>query len=140
MNIRTRYVLVLILALLAGVAIVVAAWAAPLLAPQAAGAPELVAYQGEVRIDGVPYNGDGYFKFAVVRALGATTVWSNDGTSTAGSPPVSPVPLPASVVPFPLPFPLSSSPQAATARLRASPVRAKGAILMARDLDRSGPR
>jgi hypothetical protein len=94
MNRRSRYVLLLALALVAGAAVVVVAWAAPSFAPQAAGAPELVAYQGEVRVGGVPYDGDGYFKFAVVRALGSTTYWSNDGTSVAGSPPTSPVPLP----------------------------------------------
>jgi hypothetical protein len=44
-----------------------------------AGAPPVVSYQGQVTVDGAPYNGAGYFKFAVVDQDGNTT-WSNDGT------------------------------------------------------------
>jgi hypothetical protein len=88
---KTNRTLILTLALLAGAALVAVAWAAPGLAPQAGGAPGLVAYQGEVRVSGVPYNGPGYFKFALVNQAGITTYWSNDGTSTAGSPPAAAV-------------------------------------------------
>ncbi len=51
--------------------------------------PTVVSYQGEVLVDGQPYNGTGYFKFAVVNTPGAYTYWSNDGTSTGGSEPTS---------------------------------------------------
>ncbi len=61
--------------------------------PLAGGAPTVVAYQGEVRVDGSPYTGDGYFKFAVVNAAGNTTYWSNDGTSTGGGEPTAAVQL-----------------------------------------------
>jgi hypothetical protein len=47
----------------------------------------MVSYQGEVRVSGVPYDGDGYFKFAVVDSRGLTTYWSNDGTSLGGNQP-----------------------------------------------------
>ena len=47
-----------------------------------------------MHVSGLPYSGDGYFKFAVVRALGTTTYWSNDGTSVAGSEPTAAVQLP----------------------------------------------
>ncbi|HEY54074.1 MAG TPA: hypothetical protein G4N94_11515 [Caldilineae bacterium] len=40
-------------------------------------APPLVSYQGRITVDGQPYDGAGYFKFAVVDSAGAV-VWSND--------------------------------------------------------------
>jgi hypothetical protein len=41
--------------------------------------PEIVSYQGNIW-DGVnPYNGTGYFKFAIMDATGTTLYWSNDG-------------------------------------------------------------
>lgn len=53
------------------------------------GAPTVVSYQGNVAVDNSPYEGTGYFRFAVVNAAGDTTYWSNDGTSTgARSPPL----------------------------------------------------
>ena len=58
------------------------------------GAPTVVSYQGQVRIGGRPYSGTGYFKFAVVGAGGATSFWSNDGTSAGGSEPAAAVSLP----------------------------------------------
>jgi hypothetical protein len=51
--------------------------------------PTVVSYQGEVLVDGQPYNGTGYFKFAVVNTPGTYTYWSNDGTSSGGSEPTS---------------------------------------------------
>jgi hypothetical protein len=51
------------------------------------GAPTVVSYQGQVKVNGSPYNGSGYFKFAVVDSVGSTSYWSNDGTSAAGSEP-----------------------------------------------------
>jgi hypothetical protein len=53
----------------------------------------VIAYQGGVRVGGSPYNGDGYFKFAVVNAAGDTTYWSNDGSSTGGGEPAGAVQL-----------------------------------------------
>ena len=60
------------------------------------GAPTVVSYQGQVTLGGTPYNGTGYFKFAVVNAAGDTTYWSNDGTSTTGGEPTNSSPLPVS--------------------------------------------
>ena len=88
MNTKARYVLLLTLTLFIGSALwVTLTWAAPSYAPQASGAPPVVAYQGEVSVSGVPYTGNGYFKFAVVNAAGSTTFWSNDGTSSGGTEP-----------------------------------------------------
>jgi hypothetical protein len=56
-------------------------------------APTLVSYQGRVTVSGVPHNGTGYFKFAVVNAAGTTSYWSNDGTSVNGGQPTANVPL-----------------------------------------------
>jgi hypothetical protein len=53
----------------------------------AAGAPTVVSYQGQVTVDGTPYDGTGYFKFAVVDQAGTTTYWSSDATSTSGGNP-----------------------------------------------------
>lgn len=61
-------------------------------APQA-GAPTVVSYSGQVAVDGVPFHGTGYFKFAIVDAAGATSYWSNDGSSIAGSQPTTAVEL-----------------------------------------------
>ena len=87
---KARFALILTLVLLAGLALVAITRAAPGNAPLALnGAPPVVAYQGEVRVSGAPYTGDGYFKFAVVNAAGSTTFWSNDGTSTGGTEPTA---------------------------------------------------
>jgi hypothetical protein len=94
MNTKKRYVLIFGLALLAGAALVAVTWAAPGNAPLAqGGAPTVVSYQGEVRVGGTPYTGDGHFKFAVVNAAGDTSYWSNDGTSTSGGEPTAGVGL-----------------------------------------------
>jgi hypothetical protein len=94
MNARGRYAVILALALLGGAALVASGWAAPGEAPLTqGGAPAVVAYQGEVRVGGAPYSGDGHFKFAVVNAAGNATFWSNDGTSTGGGEPTAAVGL-----------------------------------------------
>jgi hypothetical protein len=94
MKTSARFFLVLTLVLLAGVALVVVSQARPGEAsPTQGGAPSVVAYQGEVRVEGNPYNGTGYFKFAVVNADGDTSYWSNDGTSADGGEPAAAVPL-----------------------------------------------
>ena len=51
------------------------------------GAPTIVSYQGQVKLDGALYSGTGYLKLAIVNATGDQTFWSNDGSSAAGSPP-----------------------------------------------------
>lgn len=63
-----------------------------LLAPSG-GAPTVISYQGRVQVDGAPFNGNGYFKFALVNQAGNTTYWSNDGTSSGGGEPTAAVPL-----------------------------------------------
>jgi len=57
------------------------------------GAPQVVSYQGRVTVDGIPYNGSGFFKFAVVNAAGDTTYWSNDGSASGGGEPTNAVTL-----------------------------------------------
>lgn len=58
--------------------------------------PNLISYQGKVAVGTTNFTGTGQFKFALVNGTGATTYWSNDGTSTAGSQPSSAVSLPVS--------------------------------------------
>ncbi len=60
---------------------------------QAGGAPGVVSYQGQVLVSDQPYDGTGYFKFAVVDAAGTATYWSNDGTSTGGGEPTASISL-----------------------------------------------
>ncbi len=61
--------------------------------PASAQVPGLLNYQGKVSVSGVPFSGNGRFKFALVDGAGATTYWSNDGTSAAGSEPSAAVTL-----------------------------------------------
>ena len=44
----------------------------------------MVNYQGTVQVDGKPYTGTGYFKFAIVGSStgGGANFWSNDGTAS----------------------------------------------------------
>ena len=44
--------------------------------------PGIINYQGRVVVNGTNFTGTGQFKFALVDDSGATTFWSNDGTST----------------------------------------------------------
>ncbi|MBL9157919.1 MAG: tail fiber domain-containing protein [Verrucomicrobiales bacterium] len=60
----------------------------------AAEPPGIINHQGRIAISGVNHSGPGYFKFALVDATGATTYWSNDGTSVAGSEPAAAVETP----------------------------------------------
>ena len=60
--------------------------------------PATINYQGRVTVEGVNFDSAtaghaGTFRFALVSAGGATTYWSNDGTSVAGSEPVAGVQL-----------------------------------------------
>ena len=49
------------------------------------------AYDGRVRSGGVPFDGAGQFKFAIVRADGAACYWANDGATLTGGEPTSSV-------------------------------------------------
>jgi hypothetical protein len=47
--------------------------------------PTMINYQGTIKVGGSPFNGTGYFKFAVVDAAtgdGTTNYWANDGTAS----------------------------------------------------------
>lgn len=59
-----------------------------------AAVPRLLNHQGRVAVQGINFDGAGQFKFALVNAAATTTYWSNDGSSTAGSQPVTAVALP----------------------------------------------
>ncbi|MFC2043320.1 hypothetical protein ACFLUA_04140 [Chloroflexota bacterium] len=58
-----------------------------------AGAPTMVSYQGQVKVAGVPYNGTGYFKFAIWSGSGGYN-WTNDSTALGGGEPTASVELP----------------------------------------------
>lgn len=53
--------------------------------------PHSMTIQGRVAVTGIPYQGKGRFKFAIVDndISPSKTLWSNDGTSIAGSEPVA---------------------------------------------------
>ena len=59
-----------------------------------AAVPQQLNHQGRVAVNGVNFDGNGQFKFALVNANGTVSYWSNDGTSSAGSEPTLPVTLP----------------------------------------------
>lgn len=67
-----------------------------LAAPLAAAVPHVVGHQGRVTVLGLPFEGTGRFKFALVDAGGTRTYWSHDGTSVGGSAPTSFLTLPVS--------------------------------------------
>ena len=58
-----------------------------------AAVPQVLNHQGRIAVEGVNFNGNGQFKFALVNANGSISYWSNDGTSNAGAAPSSPVTL-----------------------------------------------
>ncbi len=93
---RRRFItiiIVMVLAVLLGVLALLTGWVEAGALFQAGGAPGQVSYQGQVLLSGQPYDGTGYFKFAVVDAAGTTTYWSNDNTSTGGGEPTASVSL-----------------------------------------------
>ncbi len=59
-----------------------------------AAVPPLVGYQGRVAVGSLPFTGSGQFRFALIDQTDGSSLWSNDGTSIAGSQPVNAVPLP----------------------------------------------
>ena len=62
--------------------------------PVCAEVPQLLNYQGRVKVSGADFTGTGLFKFALVSGAGSTSYWSNDGTSVTGSQPAAAVSLP----------------------------------------------
>lgn len=62
--------------------------------PLAAQVPRLLDYQGRIAVQGVNFDGQGQFKFALVDGSGTATYWSHDGTSTAGGAPASFITVP----------------------------------------------
>lgn len=44
--------------------------------------PQFISYQGRVTVGGNPFNGTGYFKFAIARSNSAGWSWSNDGSAS----------------------------------------------------------
>ena len=56
--------------------------------------PALLNHQGSMAVNGVKFEGTGFFKFALVDGAGTTTYWSNDATSVAGSQPTAAVSIP----------------------------------------------
>ena len=91
---RSIFLILAILALLFGLWGTGSVNAAGSLARLFAGSPPaMINYQGMVSVSGTPYNGTGYFKFAIVDAGGTTTYWSNDGSSSGGDEPSTAVAL-----------------------------------------------
>jgi hypothetical protein len=62
-------------------------------APTPTAVMHVLSYQGQVKVGGSPYNGSGYFKFAVVDEQATSSYWSNDGTSAGGGEPTDAVSL-----------------------------------------------
>lgn len=58
-------------------------------------APSTVSYQGRLDVNGQPFTGQAGFKFAILCGTlpGTVSVWSNDGSSVAGSQPTGAVTL-----------------------------------------------
>ena len=44
--------------------------------------PGILKYQGRIAVNGVNFEGNGQFKFALVNSDGTSTFWSNDGTAS----------------------------------------------------------
>jgi hypothetical protein len=82
----------LLVAVFSAVSVAIARPLAPRAAP--GGAPTTVSYQGRVEVSGAPFDGTGYFKFAITDPAGANTFWSNDGSSSVGDEPINAVALP----------------------------------------------
>jgi len=60
----------------------------------AAPVPGIIHYQGRITTNGVPFNGRGQFKFAIVTTNSiSVTLWSHDGSSVRGIEPTGSLPL-----------------------------------------------
>ncbi len=62
-------------------------WAGDTALPLQAQVPPVISYQGRFAAAGTNFSGTGQFKFALVTSNGSATLWSNDGTSSAGAEP-----------------------------------------------------
>jgi hypothetical protein len=94
MKIKSRLFVIVLISLLSGAVLwATLTQAAPGAVLLGAGSPTVVAYQGQVQVSDKPYNGTGYFKFAVVNAAGTTSFWSNNGSSSGGNEPTASVQL-----------------------------------------------
>ena len=51
--------------------------------------PQTMTYQGKLVLQGQPYSGTAYMKFAIIDASGTASYWSNDASSVNGSEPTS---------------------------------------------------
>ncbi|WP_052573148.1 hypothetical protein [Haloferula sp. BvORR071] len=56
--------------------------------------PRLLHHQGRMAVEGLPFDGTGQFKFALVDGGSGISYWSNDGSSSAGSQPAGIISLP----------------------------------------------
>ncbi|HEY3266141.1 MAG TPA: hypothetical protein VGM37_04390 [Armatimonadota bacterium] len=54
--------------------------------------PNTVNFQGAVKVNGLPYSGQGYFKFALIDPAKSSKLWDNAGATT-GAEPTAAVPL-----------------------------------------------
>ncbi len=62
-------------------------------APLEAAVPQMIGYQGQIKVTGTPYTGSGQFKFAILNRTNGASLWSNDGTSVNGAAPTAAVTL-----------------------------------------------
>jgi hypothetical protein len=58
--------------------------------------PGIITYQGRVTSGGTNFNGQGFFKFALVGPAGTNTFWSHDGTGAGGAAPGGQIGVPVS--------------------------------------------
>jgi hypothetical protein len=61
--------------------------------PASAALPQVLNHQGRIAVQGVNFEGNGQFKFALVNADGTLSYWSNDGSGVAGAEPAAAVTL-----------------------------------------------
>lgn len=69
------------------------AWSALVPCTALAALPQVLNHQGRIAVQGVNFDGNGQFKFALVNADGSVTYWSNNGSSVAGAEPTAAVTL-----------------------------------------------
>jgi hypothetical protein len=69
------------------------AWSALVPGTALAALPQVLNHQGRIAVQGVNFDGNGQFKFALVNADGSVTYWSNNGSSVEGAEPTAAVTL-----------------------------------------------
>ncbi|MFZ9938126.1 MAG: tail fiber domain-containing protein [Luteolibacter sp.] len=70
-----------------------AVFAALVCGPASAALPQVLNHQGRIAVQGVNFDGNGQFKFALVNADGTLSYWSNDGSGVQGGEPTAAVTL-----------------------------------------------